>query len=211
MKLTVIIDNKADAQYFPDGVNLIDAIDFIDGNYEPTENSNVIINLCSCYDYQSLGYYVSLIAEARGNKVIPSILTIQDVKTNQIKTMMDSTIGEDIQKLLHSLRTDRFTLSIFLGDNISSKYSQLCRKIYGLFPMPLLQIHFEKKIRWQIKQLSCLSVHDIPENLLEFFTQAFNNYMCKKRMHAPKKKTCITTWQFYITQMKKLRHQIMWL
>lgn len=35
-----------------------------------------VVNLCKSYQYQSLGYYVSLLAEARGHKVMPEIATL---------------------------------------------------------------------------------------------------------------------------------------
>ena len=38
-----------------------------------------IINLCRNYKYQSNGYYCSLLAEARGHSVIPSIKAINDL------------------------------------------------------------------------------------------------------------------------------------
>ena len=40
-----------------------------------------LFNLCRSYRYQSTGYYVSLLAEARGHKPLPSITTIQDLKS----------------------------------------------------------------------------------------------------------------------------------
>ena len=39
-----------------------------------------VINLCRNYDYLSLGYYCSLLAEARGDRVTPSVETILDLQ-----------------------------------------------------------------------------------------------------------------------------------
>ena len=38
-----------------------------------------ILNLARSYAYQSLGYYCSLLAEARGHKVVPAVTTILDL------------------------------------------------------------------------------------------------------------------------------------
>jgi hypothetical protein len=43
-----------------------------------------IFNICRHYRYQSAGYYVSLLAEARGHRPIPKITTLQDLKTSSI-------------------------------------------------------------------------------------------------------------------------------
>jgi glutathione synthase/RimK-type ligase-like ATP-grasp enzyme len=42
-------------------------------------DASKIINLARSYDYQSAGYYASLLAEARGHRVIPSVETILDL------------------------------------------------------------------------------------------------------------------------------------
>jgi hypothetical protein len=39
-----------------------------------------IFNLCRDYSYQSKGYYVSLLAEARGHLPIPTVKTIVDLR-----------------------------------------------------------------------------------------------------------------------------------
>ena len=43
-----------------------------------------VFNLCYDYAYQTRGYYVSLLAEARGQKVIPSVKNILDLKAHGI-------------------------------------------------------------------------------------------------------------------------------
>lgn len=40
-----------------------------------------VFNLCSSYDYQSRGYYVSLLAEARGHRPVPDIKAIEGMRT----------------------------------------------------------------------------------------------------------------------------------
>ena len=47
--------------------------------YQSVKNLK-ILNLCKSYQYQSEGYYVSLLAEARGHKVLPEVSTIQDLR-----------------------------------------------------------------------------------------------------------------------------------
>ena len=46
------------------------------------DNSKVI-NLARSYNYQSAGYYASLLAEARGHRVIPSVETILDLSARE--------------------------------------------------------------------------------------------------------------------------------
>ncbi|MFO1530789.1 MAG: RimK-like ATPgrasp N-terminal domain-containing protein [Kiritimatiellia bacterium] len=55
-----------------------------------------VFNLCRHYRYQSMGYYVSLLAEARQHHVLPSIRTIQDFRS---QTMVRS-ITDDLDDLI---------------------------------------------------------------------------------------------------------------
>ena len=43
-----------------------------------------IINLSRSFNYQSRGYYSSLLAEARGHRVIPSVETMVDLGARQL-------------------------------------------------------------------------------------------------------------------------------
>ena len=43
-----------------------------------------VFNLCRSYGYQTVGYYVSLLAEARGHKPLPSVTTVQDMKESSL-------------------------------------------------------------------------------------------------------------------------------
>ena len=46
-----------------------------------------IINLCRNFGYLSEGYYCSLLAEARGHKVIPSVQTLSDLDRRSLYRM----------------------------------------------------------------------------------------------------------------------------
>jgi len=74
-----------------------------------------IINLCRSYSYQSTGYYISLLAAARGHKVIPDITTIQDTKTLSIIRIKSEEFSELIQKSLSKVTAEEFVIKIFFG------------------------------------------------------------------------------------------------
>jgi len=92
-----------------------------------------IINLCSSYDYLTAGYYVSLIAEARGHKVIPNIIHIQDLKSKKILHKIVKWIIETI-KDLNSISNEYYdyldiSLNEYIIYNVYSKYKFILREI----------------------------------------------------------------------------------
>lgn len=52
---------------------------YLEGEQGTDDEALTVINLCSSYQYLSKGYYVSLLAEARHQRVLPSLATIAAV------------------------------------------------------------------------------------------------------------------------------------
>ena len=55
-----------------------------------------VFNLCSSYDYQSRGYYVSLLAEARGHHPVPDIKAIEGMRAPPAQDIMLGNLAEPI-------------------------------------------------------------------------------------------------------------------
>src|SRR5690606_17750365 len=81
MPILMVTDSPEDWPFDSTSVQVVDPETYlIDPAYNEMRSVKVF-NICRSYRYQSLGYYVSLLAEARGHKPIPSITTIQDMKS----------------------------------------------------------------------------------------------------------------------------------
>ena len=84
-----------------------------------------VFNLCRSYRYQSLGYYVTLLATARGHKPLPNIMTIQDMKSQTVVRFVSDDLDDLIQHSLAPIEIDKFTLSIYFGRNLARRYDRL--------------------------------------------------------------------------------------
>lgn len=123
-----------------------------------------VYNLCRHYRYQSAGYYVSLLAEARGHRPIPKITTLQDLKTSSIYRDISSDLDDLIQKSLAPLQSDTFTLSIYFTRNTAKRYERLARQLFNMFPAPLLRAEFKRDTdqRWSLSNISPISGAAVP-------------------------------------------------
>jgi hypothetical protein len=92
-----------------------------------------IFNLCDSYRYQSVGYYVSLLATARGHRAMPSVTTIQDMKSRSLVRPAED-LDELIQRSLHDIVSNRFELSIYFGRNLAERHASLSHALFNLFP-----------------------------------------------------------------------------
>ncbi|MDX5348992.1 MAG: RimK-like ATPgrasp N-terminal domain-containing protein, partial [Hymenobacteraceae bacterium] len=163
MRKIVVVNNPKDWDLAIEDVEIVDAQTYLtDATYTDIKNAR-IFNLCRSYKYQSSGYYVSLLAEARGHKAIPNVTTIQDLKSKTIIRAITDEINELIQKSLSRLKSKEFTLSIYFGQNLAKQYEKLSKQLHDLFQAPLLRAHFVKKDEWVLQNISPIPITDVPE------------------------------------------------
>ena len=79
-QVIILVDDPADwAAYYP-ARHLLSAREYLQAQQSVCTDKKVqVINLCRSYKYLSPGYYCSLLAEARGQRVLPSVRTVNDL------------------------------------------------------------------------------------------------------------------------------------
>lgn len=186
---TVLVTDKRDLWLFAQSsVEIVEAQDYLTSEYYQNEKKLRVVNVCQNYRYQSIGYYVSLLAEARDHKVMPSVLSIQDLKHSNLSSILIEDILSEIQKCLASIKSDTFELSVYFGKNTAKKYDNLAKKLMSIFNVPCFKIKFIKKKAWLIKKIDILNINDIPESHIETLTEAAQTFFNKQRVYLRKKK-----------------------
>ncbi|MGV3740290.1 MAG: RimK family protein [Gammaproteobacteria bacterium] len=185
----VIVTDDMPAWRFLSEFPIIAADDYLKGNPYQTKSLRVI-NLCQSYEFQTIGYYVSLLASAQDQKVSPSIQTIQDGMNGTLFKQFLKNLDDDIQKTLKKQRGRELTLRIYFGECPQTHIAALARKIYEMFPLPLLALRLRKKNEiWSVDKLSTLSAQDIPVADKEFMQAMAKTYLSQKRFYSgPHKK-----------------------
>lgn len=188
MQIIVVVSHREDWPLEIPDVEVVDAKTYIAKySYETVKNAKVF-NLCRSYKYQSLGYYVSLLATARGHKPQPDLITIQDFKSPTIIRIVSDELDDIIQSSLKSIHSDKFVLSIYFGKNVAAKYDRLSTYLYKEFRAPLLRAFFEHTgNRWTISSVSMISGSDIPLEHRDFVISRAQEYFAGKRVALPKK------------------------
>lgn len=180
---TILVTNQTDCWDFANEfTEVVDALDYLTNEHYAKQSSLRIVNLCQSYDYQSTGYYVSLLAQARGHKVIPSVLSIRDLNSPTLSATLFDSITDDIQVLFSPIKSDNFQLSVYFGKNMANRYSKLCSQIYRRFPSPLLRLEFiRKKDEWMMKKIKLLTFADIPASHFDFLKTTTQAFFSRKR------------------------------
>ena len=190
--ILIVVDDPKAWPLQIEGVQLVAARHYLTDPHYLTLRRAKIFNLCRSYRYQSLGYYVSLLAAARGHRVLPGIGALQDLRSPSSIRFVSAELDEMIQKSLKPIRSEQFTLSIYLGNNLAKRYAQLSSRLFKMFQMPFLQAIFsfsQKSGKWQLQNVQPLAASEIPDEHRSFAVEMVEEYFRGVRARSPKKST----------------------
>ncbi|UCG78429.1 MAG: RimK family protein [Nitrospirota bacterium] len=191
MKTIIVVNNLSDWPLQVEGLDIVTARKYLtDPAYAETSNVKVY-NLSRSHRYQGIGYYVSLLAEARGHKPLPSINTIQDLKSKAAIQVASEELEREIQNSLSSIQSNEFVLSIYFGRNVAKRHDRLSQKIFKFFPAPFLKATFSrmrKNGQWYIRNIQPSSASDIIESHRQFAIDVAQEFFNKKRVHIRKRR-----------------------
>ena len=188
MRQLIIVDNPKNWDFDIPGVDIVAAKTYLmDEMYSKLKRAKVY-NLCKSYRYQTTGYYVSLLAAARGHTPIPNILTIQDFKSQTIIRVVSDELQELFQKSFSGLLSESFTLSIYFGKNLAKRYDKLASQLFNQFQAPFLRAEFLKKDgEWILRTIHPISSSDIPEGHRDFVITVAQEYFNRRNRSITKK------------------------
>ena len=160
------------------GVEVVPARSYLtDPSYSEVKGAKVF-NLSRSYRYQSIGYYVSLLAEARGHRPMPSVTTIQDLKSQTIVKLVSEDLDRLIQQSLAPIKAKEFQLSVNFGKNLAKRYDRLSRHLFNLFPAPMIRAKFVKDGEgWQLANIAPVPTNEIPDSHRRFLVKVATDYL----------------------------------
>lgn len=187
MHSIVVVNKPSNWNFHVPDVEVVSAKAYLtDSKYAEIRNARVY-NLCQSYRYQGLGYYVSLLAEARGHRSFPNITTIQDLKSQSIIRIISDELDNNIQRSLSRLRSTTFDLNIYFSKSIAKQYEQLSKQLYNLFPAPFLRVCFiwnEEQNKWVLQNIFPLPLNQIPEQHSPYLLEFARDYFSRKRIRS---------------------------
>ncbi len=187
MAILIVVNNPDKWPLHVPGVEVVAARTYVSDTRYSEMRGVKVFNLCKSYRYQSVGYYVSLLAEARGHRPLPSITTIQDLKSPTMVRLADDDLEEVIHDALGHLGAEEFTLSIYFGRNVAKRYDRLAKRLFNLFPAPLLRAQFSREKEWTLHSIAPIPVGDVPQEHRAFLLDVAQEYFAgKRRVAGPK-------------------------
>jgi glutathione synthase/RimK-type ligase-like ATP-grasp enzyme len=188
VSILIVVENPRDWPLDIPGVSLVSARAYLTDPAYGEGRSVKAFNLCRSYRYQSLGYYVSLLAEARGHKPLPRVSTIEDLQSQNVVRLLTEDLDALVQKSLAPIKSDTFDLSIYFGRNVASRHDALSHQLFSRLQAPLLRAHFERhREHWQLRRVRAIAASDIPPPHQDFVVEAATAYFMGRRRLAHKR------------------------
>ncbi|MCU0691546.1 MAG: RimK-like ATPgrasp N-terminal domain-containing protein, partial [Polyangiaceae bacterium] len=174
MPILIVVDNPALWPLNVPNVQLISARAYLTDPAYSELRATKVFNLCRSYRYQTNGYYVSLLAEARGHKPTPDVATAQDIKSQSIIRLVSDELDELIQGSLAPIQSDSFVLSVYFGRNLARRYDRLSLHLFNMLPVPLLRAHFHRSsnAKWMLQHIRPIAASEIPESHRAFVIES---------------------------------------
>jgi glutathione synthase/RimK-type ligase-like ATP-grasp enzyme len=183
----MVVENPKSFPFDMEGVEVVPARTYLTDPKYADMRRVAVFNVCRRYGYQSLGYYVSLLAAARGHRPLPSVATLQALSMSPVVRLVSEDLDDTIQRALSPLRSEEFALSIYFGRNVAQRYDRLSRALFNQFPAPFLRARFAwEEGRWTLSSVRAIAGAEIPEAHREFVLSRARDYFQRPTRVAPR-------------------------
>lgn len=181
----VIVDKIKDWKSFFPAEKLLTSHEYLSLWNDPQsevldKNKIKVINLCRSYKYLSTGYYTSLLAEARGHTVIPSVKTINDLSRSFLYLLQTEEIDSSLQKAFKGKDAKiEHVFTTYFGKADSVEYAEVAKNIFEKLAIPILSVTVEFDKTWKIISVKSPGFNTLTDKEEDHFAQALDEYSTK--------------------------------
>ncbi|MGD1983631.1 MAG: RimK family protein [Chromatiaceae bacterium] len=149
------------------GLPLVAARDYLTDPLWAGRKGLKVLNLCRDRDYLDVGYYCSLLAEARGHRILPGVRTINDLADSESYPVDLEELNRRVSRLIRrrqsQLASNRLDFVLVFGEAPLVDLKPLGRALYGLFQAPLLQVVLERQTLWRVSSVRIVAPTELDE------------------------------------------------
>ena len=195
--LIVVDDLNQWLPYYPSEL-VISFENYLDFKGDTQKQRVKVINLCKSEKYLGPGYYCSLLAEARGHRVLPTVDAINDLRSRQLYLIALGSLKE--LKISPPKEGEHSCLSFktYFGNSRKENLKVLCRRVFERLNFPILEITLQYKGGWILKSVESVELTSLIEEEQTEFAESLERYsqMIWRKKQNPKH----ARWQMAILQ-----------
>lgn len=189
MRTVIVTDQKQEWLEIPDAT-VVTARQYLAELDSDAETAVRVLNLCRTGRYQGRGYYVSLLAEARGQRPLPDVKTVEDLKSQAHVQALSVELQALVRETLHHDESDRFELDVYLGSDPAQRHQALAGQLFASVRAPLLRALFARTGGgWHLDAVQAIGGADIPPQHRAFLIEALKAFMAETSTRARAQRT----------------------
>jgi glutathione synthase/RimK-type ligase-like ATP-grasp enzyme len=150
-----------------------------------------LINLARSYSYQSKGYYASLLAEARGHRIIPAVETMLELRETKLYEHALPELEDDLNRCAR--RADfrpeaEFKQLVCFGFVHDQRFESFGRLLFDWFRCPILEVNVEPGTWLSIDRIYARSITRLARGEAEFVRDSLHRHT-RREWRDPKART----------------------
>jgi len=135
-----------------------------------------VLNLARSYGYQSKGYYASLLAEARGHRVSPSVATMVELSAKALYGNAVADLSDRAREAQARGAPAETSLFVAFARTPTPGYERFAREASDWFRAPALEIEFDAERPSRIVRIRLASPQRLKGERRAFFLSAMMKY-----------------------------------
>ncbi len=177
----LVVDNLSDWNPYYPSDQVITFETYLATGQGESEQRVRVINLCSSYSYLSDGYYCSLLAEARGHHVIPSVKVLNDLGKKALYQLQLEDLSPTLTRAFKSRANpnNEITLLSYFGTTAEPAFQELARQLFDRFSCPVLEVSLMFRQQWEINGLKPISHRVLDDPQQTVFAEALDKFSKK--------------------------------
>ena len=162
MKALIVVNREDDWPHEIPGAAVASAKSYLTGSAANNDQYRQVVNLCRCVRTDDAGFYVSLLAEARGQQPLPTAKALEELHASPANAAAVREIEELVEQSAPAGR--HLELEAYFGVDPKGERDALAQQLFALARAPLVGASFRKsRGRWRLHRLRALSVADVPK------------------------------------------------
>ncbi len=147
-----------------------------------------LVNLSRSYNYQSKGYYASLLAEARGHRIVPTVETMLELREAKLYEHALPELEDELNKCARKADFQpegEFKFLVCFGISRDERFDTFGRLLFDWFRCPALEITVEPGHWLTIERIRPRTINRLANGENAFFHEALHQHT-KREWRDPK-------------------------
>tara|TARA_R110000868_G_scaffold16933_4_gene75133 strand:+ start:20442 stop:22403 length:1962 start_codon:yes stop_codon:yes gene_type:complete len=171
----ILVDRLKDLPFQVPGARVMRVRDYL--ALDNGVRNRRVINLCHSYEYLSRGYYCSLLAAARSERVIPEADVLLDLNWKRLQKTARAEMSSQIVDALAKPGDHPTKIDVFFGRTTDKRFRDIAQRAFDQFRCPILRLHLNPTDKRILREIEAPALNQLGAEDLPAFESAIRAYL----------------------------------